>query len=254
MRRHLESPRTSRFLSVVILFSLASLAVETYHATDEFIRQLLTRLDVAVVLIFTVEYALRVWTAGTEPRFTGLRGRLRYILTPLAVLDIAAILPAYVGAIGVNLWFLRVPRLFRLLRLGKLARYSTSLQLLTRVLQRKRTELVVVLVASMLLVASASWLMYLAERRAQPVQFSGLIPAFWWAVATVTMVGAPDLAPITAAGKAIAAMLAFVGIGLVALPTGLLTAGFLEEMTARDRPARTCPQCGHTLPHEPQQP
>ena len=200
------------------------------------------------VLIFSVEYVLRIWSCTTNPEYAApIRGRLRFASRLLPMIDLLAVLPFYLPFVGVDLRFFRAVRLFRLFRVAKLGRYSQALQLFGRVLAAKKAELGVTLFTLFLLLLLASCLMYYAEREAQPEAVSSIPAAMWWGVATLTTVGYGDVCPVTVAGKMVAAVIAVLGIGMFALPTGILGAGFVEELQKRRRPRRTCPHCGRHL-------
>jgi voltage-gated potassium channel len=164
----------------------------------------------------------------------------------MAVVDLAAVLPFYLPFLGLDLMFLRSLRLVRIARLGKLNRYSQAMQLLGKVVWNRRAELASSVLVLLVLLVVVSSLMYYAERDAQPDRFGDIPSAMWWGVATLTTIGYGDTYPVTALGKALATVAAVLGIGMFALPTGILGSAFVEELQARRRPAR-CPHCGKEL-------
>ncbi len=207
--------------------------------------------EVASVIVFTAEYVLRLWTCVEDPRYARpVAGRLRAAASPLLLIDLLAIAPFYLPFVGVDLRFLRALRLFRVFRVAKLARYSQGLQTLGRVIAGRRSELAVAAFAMFLLMVLASILMYYVENDAQPEAFSSVPQAMWWAAATMTTVGYGDVYPVTPLGKALGAFIAVLGIAMIAVPTGILGAGFTEEMTRRHAPAVRCPHCGKELPRD----
>lgn len=196
--------------------------------------------------IFAVEYLLRLWSCTALPRFRGaVLGRLRFAMTPMALIDLVAILPLLLA--GVDLRAGRVLRLFRIFRVAKLARYSRTLHLFGRVFRSRAPELITVMlfVAAMLLLSAS--LLYFAEHDAQPEVFSSIPAALWWSIATLSTVGYGDVYPITALGRVIAGCVCVLGIGMFALPTGILGAAFAKELAAAPRP---CPHCGGKLDGE----
>jgi len=202
--------------------------------------------------LFSAEYLLRLWSCTVNPAHAApLRGRFRFALTPLLLIDLLAILPFYFSLLApllaLDLRFLRAVRLFRLFRLAKLARYSLALRTFGRVLSSKKEELLSTLFILFLLLFLASSLMYFAENKAQPEKFSSIPTALWWGVATLTTVGYGDVVPVTALGRFLASMIAILGIGMFALPTGILGAAFVEEMQTRSSPPKLCPHCGKQL-------
>lgn len=210
--------------------------------------------EVASVAVFTVEYVLRVWSCTCDPRFASpLLGRLRYAMSPMAIVDLLAILPFYLPMVlPLDLRILRVLRLFRLFRVLKLSRYSQSLRTIGIVLSAKKEDLIVTFFAMMLLLILASSLMYVIERDAQPEAFSSIPASMWWAVVTLTTVGYGDVYPATPLGKLIGALIALLGVGMVALPAGMLASGFAEELQRRKRQP-TCPHCGERLDTAPRE-
>ncbi len=187
------------------------------------------------LVIFTIEYFLRVWTCtlnGSGIFRHPIRGRLRYILTPLAIVDLLSVLPLYVGILfGVDLRFLR---LFRLLWIFKIARFFPALTTMSRVLTRERRNLASVLVVMIIMVFIASSLVYLLERDIQPEAFASIPNAIWWGVTTLTTVGYGDVVPLSPMGRVLGALIMLLGIATFALPAGILASAFAEESKRRD--------------------
>lgn len=238
------------FMVWLICLNVAALVLETVHPLYVRHQAVFMAFEVASVLLFTLDYLLRLWTCTLREEFaSAVGGRVRYALTPMAVLDLAAVLPFYLPFVGMDLRFVRAARLMRLLRLGKLARYSGALQMVARVVSRRKEELLTTFVLSALLLLGSSTLMYLVERGAQPEAFSSIPAAMWWGIATLTTVGFGDVVPVTPVGKVVSSVIAVVGIGIVALPTGILSAGFIEELSSRKSPGGArCPHCGEEIP------
>ena len=153
--------------------------------------------------VFSIEYGLRVWTCTVKPEFSSpIRGRIRYMLTPSAIIDLVVVIPFYLPFFfDMDLRFLRVLRLLRLFALFKMARYSQSLHLFKTVLRDTKEELLIVVAATMGLLIFASGVIYFIENKAQPEAFSSIPAAMWWAVSTMTTVGYGDVYPITNLGK-----------------------------------------------------
>ncbi len=203
--------------------------------------------DVFSVAVFTVEYLLRVWSCTADERFSGpVRGRVRFVLSPYALIDLLAILPFFlpvaVGSPGAP----RLLRLARLFRMLKLVRYSASLRLLVAVFRRERTVLTAVGMGMSALLLVASSAMYFLERGAQPEAFSSIPAAMWWGVITLTTVGYGDVTPVTPLGRLLGGVVSVLGIAIYALPTAILVEGFREELGHR-RDAVECPHCGRTV-------
>ncbi len=182
--------------------------------------------------IFTVEYILRLWTCTEKPQYQmAIQGRVNYAKTPMAIIDLLAIIPFYLPfLIPIDLRFLRILRLFRLIRLFKLGRYSYALNLLKRSFTKEKEILIISFFILIILLIMASSLMYYVEYEAQPDTFSSIPTTMWWAIATLTTVGYGDIYPITPLGKFIGAFIAILGIGMFAIPTGVLATAFIEEI------------------------
>lgn len=234
------------FIMALIVLNVCAVLVETVEEWSAPYADYFRAFEVFSVAVFTTEYALRLWACTADARYAGRwRGRLRYATSPLALVDLLAIMPFYLEFFAVDLRFVRSLRLFRLFRAFKLARYSASMRTLGNVLRAKREELLVTLFVVVVMLVFASSAMYYAEHDAQPDKFSSIPASMWWGVATLTTVGYGDVFPVTTVGKVLGAMIAVLGVGLFALPTGILASGFAEELQrTRKKEAVICPHCG----------
>jgi voltage-gated potassium channel len=232
----------------LIALNILALVLETEQQIYTAAPGLFQSFEAVSVAIFTVEYLLRLWSATADPRYhRPVTGRLRFALTPLALVDLLAILPFYMPRVSLDLRVVRVIRLFRLFRVAKLGHYSKALSTFGRVAVAKRAELLTTFSILVVLLVLASSLMFYAENEAQPDRFSSILAAMWWGIATLTTIGYGDIYPITGAGKVLAAVVAVLGIGMFALPTGILGAALVEEIqNARRKPAH-CPHCGKEI-------
>jgi voltage-gated potassium channel len=206
----------------------------------------LTWFEAISVAVFVTEYVLRIWSNTVNPLYSHrVTGRIRFALTPMALIDLLAVLPSILFWTGVDLRFLRVIRMARLIRLGKLGRYSTALQFMWLAVRSRRDELVMALMLMVLILVLASSLMYMAENDHQPEAFSSIPATMWWGIMTLTTVGYGDVYPVTALGKLTAAVIAVVGIGLFALPAGIVGSAFIE-LREQQKAKRygVCPHCG----------
>jgi voltage-gated potassium channel len=204
--------------------------------------------EIFSVVVFSIEYFLRILCANVNPKYRQLvTGNLRFATTPLAIIDLLAILPFYLPFVGIDLRFIRALRIFRLFRIFKIARYLRALDLIKDVVKSKREELIISLVFTLFLLLISSTVMYYVEHDAQPEHFSSIPQTMWWGIATLTTVGYGDLFPITAIGKILGGIIAIIGIGLFALPTGILASGFSDELSRRKVKEKCCPACGREL-------
>jgi voltage-gated potassium channel len=249
------------FLMVFIAVNVASVVLETMPSLWASHHALFRFFELVSVIIFTVEYVLRVWSCTENPRFRHpLLGRLRFMVTPMALVDLVAILPFYLPLVMMlDLRIARVLRLFRLLRVLKMGRYSEALQGLREVVRSRREELTMALAFAGALLLLAAAVLYFVEHEAQPEVFSSIPAAMWWGIATLTTVGYGDIYPVTGVGRICGGIVAVVGVGLFALPAGILASGLSEHMEkARNARARAaegkarCPHCGK--PIEPSTP
>lgn len=243
----------------LIVVNICMVIAETF-TLPETVKSVFSVLEIVSVVVFSLEYALRVWTADLLRRdLTPAKARLRYVFSFMALMDLLAILPFYVPfIIPVDLRVLRTLRVTRLLRLFKVNRYTSALSTIGRVFKKKASQLVASMFVVLLLMLIASVLMYNIENAAQPNTFRNAFDALWWAIATLTTVGYGDIYPITAGGKLLSSVIAILGIGLVAVPTGIISAGFMEtiespeekeepEMTEEHAEKCYCPYCGKRL-------
>ncbi|QNM83634.1 ion transporter [Sphingomonas sabuli] len=185
--------------------------------------------EVGVAVIFLVEYAARVWTVVENPRFAAYRfPRLRYMVTPIALVDLLAIVPAFFAFGGASSLILRFFRVIRMIRLAKLGRTSRAWITIREALYERRYEFALVLGVVIVAVLVSGSLMWLAEAEAQPDKFGSIPRALWWAIITLTTIGYGDTYPVTALGKVIGGIVGLTGVMLIALPTGLFAASFTE--------------------------
>ena len=222
------------FIVALIITNVIAVILETVEGLYVAYTEFFTGFELFSVAVFTVEYLVRLWVVVDSPNENyrhPFNGRLRYAVTPMALIDIAAILPFYLSLlIPVDLRFMRV---FRLLRLLKLTRYSTALQTLGAVLYDQRRTLGASIFVMLILLVFSSSIIYLVEKDAQPEAFSSIPKAMWWGLATLTTVGYGDVTPATGIGKLFGATIMVLGIGMAALPAGILATGFATEMQKR---------------------
>ncbi len=238
-------------LLTVITLNIAAMILETVEPCYNLAPRFFAWIEGVSVLLFSIEYILRVWSSTASDRYRSpVTGRLRFMLTPLAVVDLLAILPFYLPFLGVDLRSFRAVRLFRAVRILKLGRYSKAMQVIGRILASRAPELLTTLSILLVLMLLSASLMYYAERDAQPDSFSSIPAAMWWAIATLSTVGYGDVYPLTPVGKLLAAMIALLGIGMFAMPTGILGAAFVDELQRARTSLRKCPHCGRELSDE----
>jgi voltage-gated potassium channel len=238
-------------LTGLIILNILAVVLETVASLGVPFAPYFRAFEVFSVAVFTLEYVARLWACTADSRYAHpIWGRLRYATTFMVLIDLLAFAPFYLPAVlPVDLRFMRGLRLFRLLWVLKLGRYSKSLSLLGRVLRAKTADLGTAVFGLLVLLVIAASVMYYVEHGAQPELFSSIPASMWWAVSTLTTVGYGDIYPITPLGKVTSSFISVLGIGLFALPAGILAAGFSEErqrQAAKDSTG-ACPHCGRRV-------
>jgi len=224
-----------RFMMVLIVTNVAAVVFETVEQLVVRLDTFFTVFEIFSVFVFTVEYVLRLWVCtedDSELYRHPIHGRLKYAVTPAALIDLLAIAPFYLSVFfTIDLRFLRV---FRLLRLLKLTRYSQAMEAFATVIRSEIRGLGAALLIIIMLLVFSSSIVFLLEREAQPEIFASIPHSMWWALATLTTVGYGDVTPITAGGRIFGAVVMVLGIGMFALPTGILASGFSREIRKRE--------------------
>jgi len=237
------------FLITLILLNTLAVVLESVNSYRLDYGTLFRAFEIFSVTIFTIEYLIRVWTSNLDQNFDSpIIGRLRFTIKPMSIIDLMAILPFFLPMLFTfDLRFIRILKLVRMVRLLKIGRYSEVIKKLGRVFIAKREELIFTLCMVLLLLVISSSLMYDVENPGQPEIFSSIPAAMWWGVAALTTVGYGDIYPITVVGKMLGTVIAILGIGIVALPTAIIGAGFIEEMQRNKNEKFSCPHCGRDI-------
>ena len=237
-------------LIVLIVINVGMVIAETFNIPQT-VSKIFYYIETVSVIIFTIEYILRVWTADCLfPDKKYPIAILKYCFSFLAIIDFLAIVPFYLPfIIPIDLRVLRMLRIIRLFRIFKINRYTDALTNIFKVFKLKKHELLSSIFVVLLLMIIAAVLMYNIENTAQPEVFKNAFDALWWALATLTTVGYGDIYPITTLGKILSAVIALLGIGLVAVPTGIISAGFIEELSEEkeSKSIKYCPYCGEKI-------
>lgn len=200
------------FIQFLIFVSIVNFSILTLPNLSIKTQEIINRLEIFCVSVFTVEYLLRIYSASS---------RVKFFFSFFGLIDLIAILPFYL-TLGMDLKSLRAIRLFRILRLFKFLRYGNTMEKIKKSFNSIKRELFLFTLATLMLLYFSSIGIYYFENEAQPEVFASIFDAMWWSVATLTTVGYGDVYPITNGGKIFASVIVFIGLGLVAIPTGLI--------------------------------
>ena len=240
------------FIIGLIVLNVVAITLESIHDLHAEYQFYFLVFEYFSIVVFSIEYLMRIVTADFKyPSKPFGKALISYIFSPIALIDLIAIVPAFLPLlVPMDLRFVRIMRILRMMRIFKFSRYSKSMKLFRDVLYEKRGELGVTAFTTVVLLIVSSTLMYFLERDDQPDAFPNILASFWWAVATLTTVGYGDVYPVTAAGKFISGIIALMGVGLVALPTGILSSAFMDKVSEQKQTKNTdgiCPTCGAPL-------
>lgn len=252
--RVMEGPREYAPARIFQLFIVSLIAVnvmvvviETEASVLDEYGYLFTPFEVFSVVVFTAEYAARIATCKMGPD-GGQRWRAaRFALSPMMLVDLAAILPFFLPFVVADTRFVRMLRLLRMFRMFKMARYSESMQMLGDVFRSRAADLSVAFFILFIALIFSSSLMYFAEHEAQPDVFSSIPASMWWGVITLTTIGYGDTYPVTAVGRIVGGAVSVMGIAVYAIPTGIMASAFIDELRRKRPGSRTCPHCGRVI-------
>lgn len=232
------------FIVVVILLNIVSMFMQTF---DQFanILSVLKFIEVATTIIFCIEYALRIWTAEfLYPDDSKAKARLKFLVSTEGIVDLCTILPLFFLNGFVVLRMLRVVRIFHLFRINN---QLDSFNIIAQVLVSKRNQLISSIFIIVIIMMASSLCMYSAENQAQPEVFKNAFSGIWWSVSTILTVGYGDIYPVTALGRLMAIIISFLGVGVVAIPTGIISAGFVEQYNKRNEDVMDINHIGEVL-------
>ena len=216
------------FIVAVILVNLAILFMETFEQLNQY-TSIFRGIEAVTVVIFCIEYMLRIWTAEyLYPDQKGLKAVLRFLLSFDGIVDLCTILPFFFLSGFVVFRMLRVVRIFHLFRINA---YYDSFNVITSVLYEKRNQIISSVFIILVLMMASSLCMYSAEHDVQPEVFNNAFSGMWWSISTILTVGYGDIYPVTVLGRIMAIFISFLGVGAVAIPTGIISAGFVEQYT-----------------------
>lgn len=217
-----------KFIYLLIIVNVVAMILESHVSIRDLYGDLFRVFESISIYIFSFEYIYRIRLAYMDKR---MRGVAKYVFSTFGLIDLISILPFYLNQfVKVDGRFLRILRLFRLTRIFKLGRESSSLKLFIKALKGVKNELRFTLFLSALAILFSASAIYYLENEAQPDKFSSITESIWWATVSLATVGYGDVYPITAGGKIFASIISLIGIGIVAIPTGIISASFVEEI------------------------
>ena len=214
------------FITIIIVSNIIVTVLETFDQLAYF-SGLFKIVEIVTVFVFCVEYILRIWTANyLYPEVTAGHARFKFLISFDGIVDLLTIIPAFFLSGFVIFRMLRVARIFHLFRLN--AKYD-SFNVITTVLYEKRNQIISSVFIVLILMLASSLCMYSVEHEAQPTVFRNAFSGIWWSMSTLLTVGYGDIYPITTLGRIMAICIAYLGVGAVAIPTGIISAGFVEQ-------------------------
>jgi voltage-gated potassium channel len=234
----------------LIIINVLIIFLDTFQNIRNFILPLYKYIDIFSIIIFSIEYILRIWTSDLiYDNKPPTKARIKYIFSPKAIIDMISLLSFYLPLFSFNSFrILRIVRLVRILSLLKVNRYSKAMVTLGKVIKNKSLQLISSFFIVSVLIIFASLLMYYIENEAQPGTFDNAFSSLWWAIATLTTVGYGDIYPITIIGKILGIFISLMGIAIIAIPTGIISAGFIEQINEDKKEdnenIQYCPHCG----------
>jgi len=236
-------------LVLLIIINVIAAVLETDTGIFQLYGPVFDTLAVFSVMVFTIEYLLRVWCCTEDPEYREpVRGRLKYMTTPIALIDLFVILPFYLAPFLISIpGIFSIVRFCRIFWILKIGHYSRSLKTFYHVFRAKRGEIFIAFFIMLLLLVLGSAMIYFAENAAQPEKFSSVLASLWWGIETMATIGYGDMVPVTPLGKCIAGVVALAGVGLFALPAGIFASGFVQELNKEreEKPSSSiCPHCG----------
>jgi voltage-gated potassium channel len=240
-------------LILTIILNIVAIVLDSIQNLHDEYAELFDNFEIYSLVFFSLEYVARVYSIVENPKYADpIKGRLDYMRKPIAIIDLLSILPFYLELLPVDLRFLRIFRLMALFRMFKIARYLHAITIFRMVLKDRKEQLVLSFIFILFILVVISFIMFYAENAAQPDKFSSIPAAMWWGIATLTTVGYGDVVPITNLGKFLGGIFAIAGVGLLALPAGILSSGFFEMLHTKNTPpgqTKVCPHCGKEI-HE----
>ncbi|MDT0558411.1 ion transporter [Ichthyenterobacterium sp. W332] len=211
-------------IQFLIILSVITFSIETLPNLTIQSKQILHLIELFCVIVFTIEYLARIYIADKK---------IKFVFSFFGLIDLFAILPFYLS-FGVDLRSLRLLRMFRLFRLLKLVRYNKALRVFTQAMIAAKEQIILFMVITLILIYFSAVGIYYFENEAQPQHFSSVFESLWWSIVTLTTVGYGDVYPITVGGRIFTFFILLIGLGIVAIPTGIISSALTKSVDSKD--------------------
>ena len=252
----LEEPQKNRysygvniFIYTLIIISIVTLIISTIDDFNDKYSSILSLIQHIIMPIFVLEYFLRLYAAGSLKKYRGFFGKLKYMTSAYAIIDLIVIIPYIFIGFDFNNAFIRSLRFFRIFRLFRMKKQAEFVKVISQILSSKKEEFTVLLFCTLAIIIFLSFIVFESEHNAQPEVFTNIPQTLWWAVATLTTVGYGDMYPITTLGKLITAIVSILGIAFIAIPGGIFASEFVNIFSKRKLQRKSknrCLECGST--------
>ena len=225
-----KSTSLGKAIGLLIIFSIILAVLATEPGIRSQHLSLFRNLDIVIAVVFSIEYLARLWTAPLKPGSGGgVSSVIKYAFSPMAILDLIAVVPVFIGMITPELYALRIIRLIRIGRLGRSERFRTSIQRFHYAIALKKNELIISSIYTGAILFVSSVMMYIVEGGVQSDQFGSILRCLYWSLMTTIGYGG-DVSPITSVGKLVASIVALLGIAIIAVPVGIISSGFSDAI------------------------
>jgi voltage-gated potassium channel len=222
-----------RFLAFLILGNVVAVGLQTVSSLQQY-NDLFFQFEVFSIIIFVIEYIIRIWTAPYKKDYEEDMGRVRYMFSAFMVFDFVVILPSLLALLGINFLDTRMLRIIRVFRIFRLQKYSQSLRQIFRIFDVHKDILLSAFIIAIMGILILSTLMFYAENSVQPEKFSSIPATMYWAMVTLSTIGYGDITPMTEIGKFLTMITAVLGVALYSLPTAILGAAFYAEAQSKE--------------------
>ncbi|WP_296384624.1 ion transporter [Winogradskyella sp.] len=213
------------FIQFLIILSVITFSIETLPDLKPQTRVILNSIETFCVIVFTFEYLARIYVADSKPKF---------VFSFFGIIDFLAILPFYLS-FGIDLRSLRLLRMFRLFRLFKLVRYNKAMKHFAQAMLVAKEQIILFMIITLMLIYFSAVGIYYFENQAQPEHFTSIFDSLWWSIVTLTTVGYGDVYPITVGGRVFTFFILLIGLGIVAIPTGIISSSLTKAVEPNDK-------------------